>query len=202
MIDFRPEPTCDECIAQWCHHMLEVIQEGQDAVQLWHELNEMLQSRANGHRVIVPIFPSHKPPLSVTILLVPFSVENRIFKVLLTHSVGRVWDDGDDDPSRTVMLGFTTEGEGRQVYRDMVLSWLRPKFTQYHYSMITALQCSASTHGFRAEKIWSSNMKKLNANSLAQLLSVWDTGRCVTCQADVADNFDDLVPDEKARSWR
>lgn len=169
--------SCDECNTLWCNHIERYVRNMEDAEDVWADYPDDCE-------IMIPIVPT----------------SNVWARGILTSRADAIQSYGlslevqQKDPYGTSaeFIGFVNPGEGRIVFREMVLDW----FVAHHAD--DGKECIAPGHGYHEQVRWNRDMDDPMLK-LRQQWTLFMTGKCLGCTYDSSSN-DQFVPDVATNS--
>jgi hypothetical protein len=180
---------CAECApsecegVRWCEHLEDWIKAHKDAEYFWNTVS--LDQHKRWWPAVVPVFPTQGLHANVKVARPNSQAPWELFLIL---------DDEDalvvGDRRYPLRLGITGPGEGRIVWRGMILDAWRAQFDGQ-------VKCPSKGHSFAAQGVLSRVMAQGNKQEInATLFSIWYNELCLWCynKTGAILSDDDLIP--------
>lgn len=159
---------CDLCATQWCSHIEKFIRKMEDAELVWEKYPDDIE-------VQVPIVPTAN--LWANAVLISRADSITSYGLSLGHP-----DSSGVDPwgIKSAFIGFVNPGEGRIIFREMILDWFSANHADDE-------ECKAPGHGYHENIRWQKDMRDPQLR-LRQQWAVYMTGKCLGCTYDASRN--------------
>jgi hypothetical protein len=166
----RHTDTYDDT-SHWCQCVRSIFENGKDAEHIWNT-----DTNRQDLKLVVPVMPSRDLWAVVRLETVRFMCKLFLVK-----------ENGNEE-----YLGLTSQGEGRFVWRTMIVSHIDWWLTQRRVT-----QCKSIKHGAEAEMQWRRDTQPdptyhtppPREDQFPQYWSIYMTGLCVYC-ANQSMSFD------------
>lgn len=172
-----------------CSHINDLIESGDDADYIWTDLLD-LDLEDSPVRVQVPMYFAASNDWSAVFADCEITKMNSVLFGLYYL---------DQNPWRRreeVFVGFTCEGEGRKVWKQMLYNWL---VSDEDFGK----ECSSGRHGLAEQRMWNHSLG--TEEEMYQRWSIFTTASCLGCRAKSNPSGrafnDDLIP-EGGSGWK
>lgn len=168
---------CNSCDKDWCNHISQAIQEGEDCWQVWHRV---VESPRPGQYITVPVRPSDD--LRVTVSLFPLENNPDALKVISEESPKR-------ETPLNPFIGFLNKGEGRIHLRQMIISWFEVEMDLSHKA------CTSVRHNWQRDSVMVRECDMDRGKLFVHCWRMVFSDLCNICFHDTSQAFDpDLIP--------